>query len=252
MQKFNLNDDSILWENYFATKDISIRNKIIERYSYIVKIIALRIRGIYQQYADMDDIINEGILALIDAINRYDLSKNIKFETYATIRVKGAIIDYVRKQAWTPRRVNKNKKLIDNAEKELSNKLGRTPTEIEISDYLKIDLPEYNKIISETYNVNLLSFEDLINQLSQKNVSISDSELSPEDNYAKNEMETVLSEAIDNLNEKEKLVISLYYKEEIKLKDIANILKISNSRASQIHSQALQKLNETITKYLEE
>ncbi|QSX07340.1 FliA/WhiG family RNA polymerase sigma factor [Sedimentibacter sp. zth1] len=245
-----IKNDDVLWKKYSITKDIATRNEIIEKYSYIVKIIAIRIRGMYQQYGDMDDVINEGILALIDAINKFDLSKNTKFETYASIRVKGAIIDYCRRQAWTPRRVNRNKKLIESAEKELSNKLGRNPTEKEIASYLDIDVISYNKIIAETYNVNLLSFEDMINQLSTlKTSGVNDS--SPEDNFIKKELQSVLANAIDKLNEKEKLLISLYYKEEIKLKDIANLLNISNSRASQIHSRALQKLNIYIKKYLE-
>ena len=251
MQANDIKDDNVLWEKYIKTKDITVRNQIIDKYSYIVKIIAMKIRGVYQQYADVDDIINEGIIALIDAISRFDLSKDIKFETYATIRIKGSIIDYVRKQAWTPRRVNKNRRLIENAEKELSISLGRSPTELEISGYLKIDIAEYNKIILETSNSSLLSFEDLITELSYKNLNQS-SDLSPEDNFAREELEKALADAIEQLNEKEKLIISLYYKEELKLKDIASILEISNSRASQIHSQALTKLNDSIEKYLKE
>ncbi len=251
IQAKDIKDDEALWNKYFESKDLTVRNQIIERYSYIVKILAMRIRGVYQQYGDVDDIVNEGIIALIDAISRFDLSKNIKFETYASIRIKGAIIDYVRKQTWTPRRVNKNKKLVENAEKELSNTLGRSPSELEISNYLKIDVSEYNKIILETSNTSLLSFEDMISQVSHKSFS-SLSDLSPEENYTKEELEKNLVNAINSLNEKEKLVISLYYKEELKLKDIAQILEISNSRASQIHSQALSKLNDCIKKYIEE
>jgi RNA polymerase sigma factor for flagellar operon FliA len=94
------NDELDLWEKYYATRDVNIRNQLIEKYSYIVKIIALKLRGIYQQYGDVDDIVNEGIIALMKVIEKYDISKNVKFETYASIRIKGAIIDYVRKQDW--------------------------------------------------------------------------------------------------------------------------------------------------------
>ena len=230
-----------LWEQYLDTKDMNIRNQIVDKYSYIVKIIAIRIRGIYQQYGEVDDIVNEGILALMDAIDRFDITKNIKFETYATIRVKGAIIDYVRKQAWTPRRVNKNRNLIDSAEKELCHTLGRTPTDKEIADYIQVDLREYTRMIGETTNTSILSFEDMISQMSYKNMQSKES--LPEESCERDEVRRELAEGIKLLNDKEKLIISMYYKDELKLKEIAEILNISNSRASQIHSQALEKLN---------
>ncbi len=249
MYEKKTDNDIELWERYFKTKDIEIRNEIVEKYSYIVKIIAMKIRGVYQQFADVDDIVNEGIIALMDSISRFDLSKNIKFETFATIRIKGAIIDYVRKQAWTPRRVNKNKKMVEDAQRELSVDLGRNPTDAEISSFLKIDIQDYNKIIMETSNSNLLSFEDLVSQVSNNSTFL---ENTPESHFEKEELLGVLAEAIDSLNDKEKTIISLYYKEEIKMKNIADIMSISNSRASQIHSQALGKLSDKLKKYLED
>lgn len=242
-------DDNRLWESYFQNRDIKTRNKIVEKYSYIVKVIAMKIWGIYHQYGDVEDIVNEGIIALIDAVSRFDISKDIKFETFASIKIRGAIIDYVRKQAWSPRRVNKNRKLIESADKELKIKLGRTPSEQEMADYLKISTTEYNKMILETSNTNLLSFEELISELSYKYSANSD-DLTPEDNYVKQELKTVLVEAINQLDEKEKLVISLYYKDELKLKEIAEVMEISNSRVSQIHSQAIGKLSNIMKRYI--
>lgn len=242
-------DDNELWESYFQSRDITARNKIVEKYAFIVKVIAMKIWGMYHQYGDVEDIVNEGIIALIDAVGRFDVSKDIKFETYASIKIRGAIIDYVRKQAWSPRRVNKNRKLVENADKELKIKFGRTPSEQEMADYLKIGTTEYSKMILETNNSSLLSFEELISELSYKNSATTD-DLTPEDNYAKQELKTVLADAINQLDEKEKIVISLYYKEELKLKNIADVMEISNSRVSQIHSQAIAKLNNILKKYM--
>lgn len=242
-------EEEKLWQNYIENRDINIRNQIIEKYSYLVKIIALKIRGIYQQYGDVEDVVNEGIIALIDVIDKFDLSKNVKFETYATIRIKGAIIDYVRKQDWTPRKVKQEAKLIYEAEKDLSLKLGRMPEDNEVADYLKIDMDTYNKIIKNTLGTNILSFEELVGEANLKEKEMKSEYELPEDAYESKELKDALKDSINKLNEKEKLVISLYYKDEIKLKDIANILEISNSRASQIHSIALSKLEKSLKYY---
>lgn len=245
-------DEDKMWEQYAVTKDINIRNQIVERYSYLVKIIALKIRGIYQQYGDVDDVVNEGIIALIDVIDKFDLAKNVKFETYATIRIKGAIIDYVRKQDWTPRKVKNDLKIVQQAEKELNIKLGRTPSDDEIANHLQIDIAEYNLIVRNALCTSIMSFEELVGEVSLRDKEIKYENKLPEDLYEIKELNKVLRESINKLNDKEKLIISLYYKEEIKLKDIAIILEISNSRASQVHSIALEKLKKSIKSYLQD
>lgn len=239
-----------LWEQYYATKDIHIRNHIIEKYSYLVKIIALKLRGIYQQYGDVEDIVNEGIIALMDVIEKYDLSKNTKFETYASIRIRGSIIDYVRKQDWIPRKVKSDYKIVKEAEEELSNKFGRSPNDTEVAEYLKMDIKDYNQIVNNAYGTSILSFEELLGEANLKETEISGSFELPEEKVESKELYKVLVDSVNKLNEKEKLVISLYYKEELKLKDIADILNISNSRVSQIHTSALQKLEKSIKEYM--
>lgn len=241
-----------LWELYYETKDIHIRNLIIEKYSYLVKIIALKLRGIYQQYGDVEDIVNEGTIALMDVIEKYDISKNTKFETYASIRIRGSIIDYVRKQDWIPRKVKSDYKIVKEAEDELANKLGRTPKDMEIAEYLKMDIKDYNQIVNNAYGTNILSFEELLGEASLRETEISSSYELPEQEVESKELYAVLVDSVNKLNEKEKLVISLYYKEELKLKDIADILNISNSRVSQIHTSALQKLEKNVKEYMVE
>jgi len=251
MEEIEQNEEK-MWECYTATKDINIRNKIVEKYSYLVKIIALKIRGIYQQYGDVDDVVNEGIIALIDVIDKFDISKNVKFETYAAIRIKGAIIDYVRKQDWTPRKVKTDAKILNQAEKELNIKLGRTPTDVEIADSLQMDMEEYNQIVSNALGKSIISFEELVGEANLRDKEIKYDYDLPEDIYETRELNQVLKDSINQLKENEKLVISLYYKEEVKLKDISKILNVSNSRASQIHSTALEKLKNSIKEYMQD
>lgn len=243
-------DEELLWEQYYETRDVQIRNQIIEKYSYLVKIIALKLRGIYQNYGDVEDIVNEGIIALMDVIEKYDTSKNTKFETYASIRIKGSIIDYVRKQDWIPRKVKSDYKNVKEAEDELSNKLGRAPKDEEVANFLKIDMKEYNSIINNAYGTSMLSFEELLVESNLKELESGGGYDLPEHEIETKELYSVLVESIKSLSEKEQLVISLYYKEELKLKEIAEILNISNSRVSQIHTSALQKLEKKVKDYL--
>lgn len=243
-------DEDLIWEQYYATRDIQIRNQIIERYSYLVKIIALKLRGIYQHYGDVDDIVNEGIIALMDVIDKYDSSKNTKFETYASIRIRGSIIDYVRKQDWIPRKVKSDYKNVKEATDELTNKLGRSPNDNEVAEYLKMDIKDYSSIVNIAYGTRILSFEELLGEANIKEDEFVSGYDLPEHEIEMKELYKVLVESINKLGEKEKLVISMYYKEELKLKEIAEILNISNSRVSQIHTSALQKLEKNVKEYL--
>lgn len=252
MKKLEDPELKILWYKYLNENDLDARNDLVENYSYIIEIIAKRIRGMYQQFGDFDDMVNEGIIALIDAVSRFDISKNVKFETYASIRIRGSIIDYVRKQSWIPRRVTKNKKDIREAEKALSNELGRMPNDVEISSYMSMDVNEYNKILFEINKATILSFEDNINKLNVSTYAFTENSKNslslPENELDKKEEKKILENAINSLNDIEKLVISLYYKDGIKFKEIAKILEVSNSRVSQIHTRALKKLNDNLEK----
>ncbi len=242
-------DEVELWQQYYATRDIHVRNQIIEKYSYLVKIIALKLRGIYQHYGDVDDIVNEGIIALMDVVEKYDITKNTKFETYASIRIKGSIIDYVRKQDWIPRKVKSDYKNIKDAEDKLTNSLGRTPKDDEIAQYLKMDMKDYNQIVNNAFGTSILSFEELLGEANLIETELNIGYELPEEEVELKELYKVLVDSVNKLGEKEKLVISLYYKEDLKLKEIADILNISNSRVSQIHTSALQKLEKNIGNY---
>ncbi|MBE6831561.1 MAG: sigma-70 family RNA polymerase sigma factor, partial [Ruminococcaceae bacterium] len=135
---------------------------LVVQYSYIVKCIALKTVGRYQYFNYMDDIVNEGLIALLDAVEKFDFEKKVKFETYASIKVRGAMIDYIRKQDCFPRRLKRIAKNISEAENMLNHRLGRNPTDQEIADFLQISLPDYEKMQAETCVLNMLSFEEMI------------------------------------------------------------------------------------------
>ncbi|WP_312693464.1 sigma-70 family RNA polymerase sigma factor [Caproiciproducens sp.] len=242
-----------LWVRYQQTRNTDLRNLLIIQYSYIVKCIALKTVGRYQYFNYMDDIVNEGLIALLDAVEKFDVEKRVKFETYASIKVRGAMIDYIRKQDCFPRRLKRIAKNISEAENTLSHQLSRNPTDQEIADYMEVGLPEYEKMQTETCVLNMLSFEEMIYEKGVENIQISqagDSIHGPEQVVAEKELQTVLARDIEQLNEKEQIVISLYYKEQLKIKEISNVMGISDSRVSQIHSSALRKLKKSLAEYL--
>jgi RNA polymerase sigma factor for flagellar operon FliA len=241
-----------LWQMYQQSRDLEIRNELVVQYSYIVKCIALKTVGRYQYFNYMDDIINEGLIALLDAVEKFDAEKRAKFETYASIKVRGAMIDYIRKQDCFPRRLKRIAKNINEAENTLSYQLGRNPTDYEIADFLEVSLAEYEKMQAETCALNMLSFEELIYEKGLENIqsgSNIDSIQGPEQVMADKELQSVLAKNIGLLNEKEQMVITLYYKEQLKIKEISSVMGISDSRVSQIHSSALRKLKKYLMEY---
>lgn len=251
--KLDIDNVDILMDRYIKSRDIDVRNDLVMRYSYIAQTVAAQMRGITSNYAQMEDIVNQGIITLIDCVEKFDKSKGVKFETYAFMRIRGSVIDFIRKQDWLPRRVRKTAKDIAAAYDFLSNQLMRDPTPKEISEYLKITEEDLNRHYSEISNSVVLSFEGVIQNANQINTSIeanfSDTAL-PEDNIFKQELKSTLMEAIDSLSEKEKTVVSLYYNENLKLVEIANILNVSESRVCQIHSKAIIKLKSKMENYM--
>jgi len=241
-----------LWEEYLQNKEEDVRNTLVIRYGYIVKCIALKTVGAYQHFTYMDDLVNEGLIALLDAVEKFDPEKKVKFETYASIKVRGAMIDYIRKQDCFPRRLKRIAKNISDAENTLSYELGRYPTESEMAEHLNVSVEEYQKMQAETCALSMLSFEEMIYEKGVEDVRFSvsnDSIQGPEQVVAEKELQVVLAEYIEKLNEKEKMVISLYYKEQMKIKEISAVMGISDSRVSQIHSNGLKKLKRFLTEY---
>lgn len=244
--------DNELWEQYGRTRDRGIRDKIIMAYLPIVKMNAKRMSPVYKNHADLEDIVNQGVLALIDCIDKYDWTRGVRFDSYASIRVRGSIIDYIRKQDWVPRGIRKQSIDIENAASSLQVELGRSPTDRELADKMGMTTREVNKIIGESQSFAVLSFEDFLYDNTASTVKDNSPLDAPEQRLQEQEIRQIIAGAIDSLSEKERTVISLYYFEELKLKEIAFVLGLTESRISQLHTKALMKLKSKIGSYLKD
>ncbi|MFA5657794.1 MAG: FliA/WhiG family RNA polymerase sigma factor [Oscillospiraceae bacterium] len=246
-----ITDTIELIEKYKESGDITFRNDIIMKYSGLVKHIAISTRNMYMKYAEIEDIVNEGIISLIAAVESFDFGRNVKFETYASLKIRGAIIDFVRKQDFIPRNVRHFSRELEAAYSNLYSRLKREPTNAELADELNISEEKLNKLMGEAASASTLSFEELLyeNNLEQSEQSVS-GEWEAEKGIFKRELYSVLADAIESLNEKERYVISMYYYEKLKFSDIGKIMGITESRVCQIHSKAVVKLKYNINEYL--
>ncbi len=247
-------DDPIsLMRQYKESRDVGLRNRLVMHYSYIARTVAIQMHGIYSNFAQMEDIVQQGVLTLIACVEKYDPGKGIKFESYAFMRVRGSIIDFVRKQDWLPRRVRQTVKEIFAAHDQLCNELLREPTQQEIADRLGMPVKTLYKYYGEAANSVMLSFEELIQNVSQMDSLLEnfyDKNSLPESNLYKQELKSLLEEGIESLTENERLAVTLYYYERLKLSDISKVLLVSEQRVSQILSKAIQKLRYKLEKYV--
>ena len=237
-----------IWVKYKETEDKELKNLLIVNYISLVKIVSGRMYNYYGSKVEFDDLLGYGILGLIDSIEKIDISKNIKFENYAQIRIKGSIIDNIRKLDWIPRSLRKKSKLVQQSMVELENKLGYTPSNKELAEHMNISIKDVEDIFSDIATFNVISLEDFLSNKSEGFIESKDNIYSPDDVYEKREIKSILIEAIDSLPDKERFIISLYYYEELTYKEIGNILNLSESRISQIHSKIILKLKNDLNK----
>ena len=240
-----------VWREYGKTKDPALKEKLILHYSHLVKYVAGRLSIHIGQHVEYDDMISYGIFGLIDAIDKFDCEKGVKFETYASMRIRGSIIDSIRKLDWVPRTLRQKNKQLDQTFSELENELGREPTEGEIAEKLNISLEETQELIKKSSVASLVSLNDYLDQNHEATfMGTSGTQIeSPETQYEKYEVKEMLVDAINKLSDKEKKVISLYYFEDMTLKEISIIMGVSESRISQIHSKAVLRLKARLGKY---
>jgi RNA polymerase sigma factor for flagellar operon FliA len=223
------------------------RDEVIMKYAPLVKNIVERISARLPSYLNVkEDLINVGIIGLISAIEKFDKKRNVKFETYASFRIRGAVLDELRSRDWMPRSTRNKHSKLEESFSSLQKMLGRPPDEEEMSRYLKVPLDKYYKILDEAKGVTLFSSEDLppdyhetcTNYDILKEIDRSN----PFSFLATNELKVVLKRAIDTLPGKEKMILSLYYYEELTMKEIGMVVKLTESRVCQLHTQAILRL----------
>ncbi|HAB59670.1 MAG TPA: FliA/WhiG family RNA polymerase sigma factor, partial [Lachnospiraceae bacterium] len=225
-----------LWEEYSKGRTSSNREKIILEYAELVKIVAGRLSMYLGYNVEYDDLVGYGIFGLIDAIDKFDYSKGVKFETYATLRIRGAILDQIRKMDWLPRTYRQKQKKIDSAYQKIEAKLGRVATDEELAEELEITVKELIAWQSQTKISSLVSLDEYIEHGSDVKVEANENShyMQPEKLVERNELKEILLESLESLTEKEKKVIILYYYEELTLKEISLSLEVSESRVSQL------------------
>ena len=231
-----------LFQEYREHPSEELKWEIVMRHTGAIRNIALQIQGVYSGFAQLDDIINEGLIVLARAVDKYDPSIG-KFETYVAKRIRGMIIDLARQQDWVPRPIRRRAREIERANSELYSELGRFPTEREVAERLHISEEEYQESMANASVYSVVSLEEALEGFEQvANQSRTDPDSSPDRIVERKELMETLAKAISTLRENERIVLSLYYQKNMKMKDIASVLGVSHARASQIHTRALQKL----------
>lgn len=241
-----------MWAEYARNPSAELREKIILEYAPLVKIVAGRLSMYLGYNVEYEDLVSYGIFGLIDAIDKFDAGKSVKFETYASLRIRGAILDQIRKMDWIPRTVRQRQKKISAVIKEIELASGKSATDEDIAKALGISDVEYDEWQSQMKVTNLVSLDEFIEQGSDisDDRNISSKIERPEEVIEKEELKKILAEAMEQLTEKERKVILLYYYEDLTLKEISNILEVSESRISQLHTKGLQKMKSKMGKYM--
>ncbi|MEL0614318.1 RNA polymerase sigma factor FliA [Marinomonas arenicola] len=229
--------------NTYAKKATLSVDAIVDQYGYLVKKIAYHLLARLPNSVDVNDLTQAGMMGLIEAYKRFESNKGASFETYAGIRIRGSIMDEIRKADWAPRSVRRNGRAVSAAIHELESKVGRDVTDIEVAAHMGISIDEYHDIIHSSMTTQLFSYEEIIESDSGVLDGMSsDVNSTPYAMTEESGFQGQLAKEIDLLPEREKLVLSLYYNEELNLKEIGAVLGVSESRVSQIHSQAAMRL----------
>ena len=224
------------------------REEVIKKYSPMIKYVANRIAMRLPPHIEVDDLISVGVLGLMDAISKYDSSRGAKFKTYAEFRVRGAILDELRSMDWVPRSIRQKASQVDKVVVALQSKLSRQPEDEEVAKEMGLSLEQFHNTLNETKSVPIFSLEDLgIAKETGEQQSLLDclagkADADPQTQIRLIELKEIIAKAIDALPEKERLMVSLYYYEELTMKEIGAVLEITESRVSQIHSKAVYRL----------
>jgi RNA polymerase sigma factor for flagellar operon FliA len=241
-------DTQALWLEFRRTQDKSVRDRLILTYAPLVKYVAGRLGSGLPAHVDEGDLVSYGLLGLIGAIERYDPARDIKFETYAIARIKGAIIDELRALDWVPRSVRSRAREIERAIAELEAKLGVAPTDEQIAEKIGISVDELEESLTDIARSSIAALDELWSvsgegdQVSLMDTIEDETGPRPEAALDETEMREALADAIARLPEREKLVVTLYYYEELTLREIGEVLGVTESRVSQLHTKAILRL----------
>ena len=234
----------------YAAVQAENTDKLVIQHAPLVKRIAYHLMGRLPDTVQIDDLIQSGMLGLLEAIKHYDAGQGASFETYAGIRIRGAMLDELRRADWTPRSVHKKARMVAEAIRELENQVGRDAKDSEVASKMGIGLEEYRQILQDTVSCKTFSVEELI----QGEDSIIDdvhTNYQPEEQLIQQNFHQALAKAIAELPERERLVVSLYYDDELNLREIGRVLDVSESRVSQICSQAMLRLRARLADWLD-
>ncbi len=238
-----------LWRRYKATADDKARERLVVAYSPLVKYVAGRMASGLPAHVEESDLISYGLVGLISAIERYELEREIKFETYAITRIKGAIIDELRSLDWVPRSVRSRAREIERANSKLEHQLQRAPTDDEMAGELTMSVDEFQEALLQISNSTVAALDELwtVSDSSGDQVSLLDTlqdpdALDPSEVMDATDMKDRVADAIARLPEREKLVVALYYYENLTLREIGEVLGVTESRVSQLHTKAVLRL----------
>ena len=236
-----------LWSDYKSTEARSARDRLIVHYSPLVKYVAGRVAVGLPQNIEQADLVSYGIFGLIDAIDKFDLERNIKFETYAIARIKGAIIDELRSIDWVPRSVRAKARNVEKAYSKLEAELLRTPTDAEVAQEMEISEEELHGIFNQISFVGLVALDEMLGggergESTTLGDTIPDKREGPVQAFEVEEMKHILANAINRLGDREKIVLTLYYYEGLTLAEIGEVLGVTESRVCQIHTKSVLQL----------
>lgn len=240
-------DKEKLWSEYSKTGSTELREQLIIEYAPLVKLVAGKLSMYLGYNVEFDDLVGYGVFGLIDAIDKFDYGKGVKFETYASLRIRGAILDQIRKMDWIPRTVRQKQKQLDGAYRKIEEETGKVATDEQVAEELGISLDELADLQNETKITNVISLDEYMDQSEVKVEPKADKDyMQPEKVVEKAELKRLLLEALQTLTDKEKKVITLYYYEDLTLKEISRVMDVSESRVSQLHSKALIKMKQRL------
>ena len=232
-----------LWREYKRTGSEFAREELITEYAYLAKYAVDRLNLSPSGALGYEDLVGHAVVGLINALERFDPERNVKFETYALTRIRGEVIDIIRSLDWTPRSVRRNETLLRDAyaRTEISN--GHAPTDLEIADYLGVSMSELEKMLADVGQSAVLSLDEILSSgVDISNTYLDNEFADPADKAQTQEQKRLLAQAIDELPERERMVVSFYYFENLTQKEIAAVLEVTESRVCQIHTKAVLKL----------